>query len=65
MAKVVRTVRFDKAELDKIELFLKKNSFFDFSTLARFAINHFIESPPVKIRPLIEGKRKTQRDVEV
>lgn len=65
MSKVVRTVRFEKVELAKIEQFLKKNSFFDFSTLARTAINRFIESPSVQIRPLDEGKKRRQRDLEV
>lgn len=60
MAKVVRTVRFDQNELKKIEQFLKKNPFLDFSTLARLSISHFIENPSAQIKPL-GGKPKSNR----
>ena len=52
ITKSVRTVRFDKKDLQKIEEFLKQNSFLDFSSLARISINNFIENPTVQIKPL-------------
>ena len=47
-----RAIRFSKEEESKIEEFLTKNSFFDFSSLARTAIMNFIKSPTVSIRPV-------------
>lgn len=52
MSKSVRTVRFDENEVKLIESFLKKNSFFDFSTLARIAIRKFIQNPDLHIEPV-------------
>ncbi len=45
-----RTIRFNEEDLRDIEKFLEKNSFFDFSTLARIAIRKFIESPNIEVR---------------
>ena len=61
MTKSVRTVRFDKKDLQKIEEFLKQNSFLDFSSLARISINHFIENPTVQIKPLNNSKLKSTK----
>ena len=63
MAKIVRTVRFEKEELDKIEKFLKRNPFLDFSTLTRMALNDFIENPRVQIRPLASQKRRRRNEL--
>jgi hypothetical protein len=52
MSKTVRTVRFDKNELGKIEEFLMRNPFLDFSSLTRMAINQFIKKPTVQIQPI-------------
>ncbi len=65
MSKVVRTVRFEKSELDKIDQFLKKNSFLDFSALTRLAINNFIENPTAQFRPLGASKKPHQKDREI
>ena len=61
MIKSVRTVRFDKHDLLKIDEFLKQNTFLDFSSLARLSINHFIENPTVQIKPLNRAKIKTPK----
>jgi hypothetical protein len=64
MSKSVRTVRFDKADLIKIEEFLKQNSFLDFSSLARISINNFIENPSVQIKPIqSKSKKRGQSNV--
>lgn len=63
MAKVVRTVRFDQSEIKKIEEFLKRNPFLDFSTLTRIAISHFIENPTLNVHP-VKSKRAPQRSME-
>lgn len=62
MNKIIRTVRFSSIEIQKIEDFLKKNSFLDFSTLARMAINNFIERPTVQIKPLETPKINSQEE---
>lgn len=59
MNKIIRTVRFSTFEIKKIEEFLKQNSFLDFSSLARMAINHFIENPTVQIKPIQNTPVKT------
>ncbi len=59
MIKTVRTVRFDKKDLSKIDEFLKQNTFLDFSSLARMSITRFIENPTVQIKPLNNSKSKT------
>jgi hypothetical protein len=64
MAKVVRTVRFEKIEIEKIEAFLRKNSFLDFSSLARLAISRFVEHPNIQIRPLVEREKRSQKGME-
>lgn len=67
MTKSVRTVRFDKKDLSKIEEFLKQNSFLDFSSLARMSINRFIENPTVQIKAVqskpIETSKKGNQNV--
>lgn len=60
MSKSVRTVRFDKKDLSRIEEFLTQNPFLDFSTLARLSINNFIENPSVQIKP-IQSKTKSHK----
>lgn len=47
-----RTVRFNQEELRRIEEFLSKNPFLDFSSLARLAISSFIERPSVEIKAI-------------
>ncbi|MEQ1666662.1 MAG: hypothetical protein ABL927_14955 [Bdellovibrionales bacterium] len=47
-----RAIRFSKTEETQIEEFLSKNSFFDFSSLARVAILGFIKKPTVSIQPI-------------
>ena len=56
MSKTTRTVRFDETEVKLIDSFLKKNPFFDFSTLARIAIRKFIQNPEMHIEPVKNNK---------
>lgn len=46
-----RGVRFSESENQAIKEFLEKNPYFDFSTIARFAILNFIEKPHIELRP--------------
>ena len=62
MEKIVRTVRFDKKDLQKIDEFLKQNSFLDFSSLARLSISHFIENPTVQIKAVENKSKKSAKD---
>lgn len=55
---ISRTVRFSTEELRLIEEFLKKNPFFDFSSLTRTALTHFIHNPQLVVRPVSEAKNK-------
>ena len=65
MSKVVRAVRFEQAELDKIDQFLKKNPFLDFSTLTRMAIGDFIKNPTIQIQPIKNLKRRDAKELGV
>ena len=49
-----KAVRFSDKEYKNIEKFLKNNTFFDFSTLARIAILKFITNPELKIESIKE-----------
>jgi hypothetical protein len=57
----VRGVRFSTDEEKLIEEFLKKNSFFDFSTLAKIAILNFIESPSIQLKA-VNAKSKSDKE---
>lgn len=54
MPSVTRTVRFERSEAARIENFLQKNEFLDFSTLARLAISQFIQNPKLNIQPVLK-----------
>lgn len=45
----VRGVRFTEPEEKLIEEFLRKNSLFDFSTLAKIAILSFVKNPSIQL----------------
>ena len=45
----IRTVRFTDAEEKDIDIFLKNNPFFDFSSLARLSICQFLQDPQLPI----------------
>lgn len=62
MAKV-RGVRFTNQEEVLIEEFLKKNSFFDFTTLAKVAILEFIKKPQLIFTPVESSQKKGAKDV--
>lgn len=62
MAKV-RGVRFTEAEEKLIEEFLKKNPFFDFSTLAKISINEFIKKPSISFTPIKFSKNDEVENV--
>jgi len=49
-----RTIRFNDEDIRDIDKFLKQNSIFDFSTLARIAIRRFIENPMVEVKGINE-----------
>lgn len=51
MAKT-KAIRLSDRDEKLIEEFLNKNPFFDFSTLARTSIMHFIENPQLQITPV-------------
>lgn len=53
-ATFTRTVRFSQSETDDIGAFLKRNPFFDFSSLARLAITEFIRNPVLRVNPLVQ-----------
>lgn len=61
MSKSVRTVRFNELELKRIEEFLKVNTFLDFSTLTRMALNEFIQNPTVQIKAIPNLKKSFGR----
>lgn len=65
MATNVRTVRFDDTQMKRIEEFLSRNSFLDFSSLTRLAIEQFIEKPTVQIKPIAKGKKSTFKEREL
>lgn len=46
-----KAVRFSEKEDEEIKEFLKNNPFLDFSTLARLAIQKFIENPEIQLKP--------------
>ena len=54
-----RTVRFKGAEIELIEEFLRRNPFFDFSSLTRISVLEFIKRPSIQITPV--GKKATSR----
>lgn len=62
MAKV-RGVRFTEKEEVLIEEFLRKNPFFDFSTLAKVAILEFIKKPELNFTPVGPKTKKEAKDV--
>lgn len=51
MAKT-KAIRVSDREDKLIKEFLSKNPFFDFSSLARTSIMHFIENPQLQITPV-------------
>ena len=62
MAKV-RGVRFTEEEEALIEEFIRKNPFFDFSTLAKVAILEFIRRPELRFTPVNSNTKKEAEDV--
>jgi hypothetical protein len=58
---VTRTVRFKKTELERIERFLEYNPLFDFSTLVRHSVEHFMLNPSVAVKPLTEKSSRTSK----
>jgi len=51
-----RAIRFSDAEEKLLNEFLEANPFFDFSSLARFAIMRFIKEPKMELRPIKERR---------
>ena len=59
MAKT-RAIRFSEKEEKLINEFLKKNPFFDFSSLARTSILAFIQNPKLEIKPIKAPKAREE-----
>lgn len=59
----VRGVRFTEQEEKLIDEFLKKNTFFDFSTLAKVAILEFVRQPQIRFTPVGKPLRKEDKNV--
>lgn len=58
-----RAIRLSQPEDKIIEEFLKKNPFFDFSSLARTAIFAFVERPQLNLQA-VKATKKNSREVE-
>lgn len=58
-----RAIRLSENEDKLIEEFLKKNPFFDFSSLARTAILSFLENPHLNLTP-VKAVKKPRKEVE-
>lgn len=56
-----KAVRFNEKEDKAIKEFLERNSFLDFSTLARMAILSFIENPTITLKPAKLEKKNEKR----
>jgi hypothetical protein len=56
-----KAVRFNEKEDKAIKEFLERNSFLDFSTLARMAILNFIENPTITLKPAKLEKKNEKR----
>ena len=65
MSKNVRTVRFDDKQIKRIEEFLGRNPFLDFSSLTRMAIDQFVQNPTVQIQPIIKSRKPSQKEREM
>ncbi|MGE3759558.1 MAG: hypothetical protein AB7H97_17465 [Pseudobdellovibrionaceae bacterium] len=65
MSKFVRTVRFDDKQMKRIEEFLERNTFLDFSSLTRMAIDQFVQNPTVQILPIVKAKKTPQKEREM
>lgn len=57
-----KAIRFSDKEDKAIKEFLKKNQFFDFSTIARIAVLNFIKNPKINFIPTkINNKENNKR----
>lgn len=48
--RIIKTIRFTTEEVRKIDSFIEKNDFLDFSTVVRMAVTRFLENPEIAIR---------------
>jgi hypothetical protein len=55
-----KAIRLSETEERLIDEFLKKNPFFDFSSLARTSILRFIENPQLNLTPVRSGKKNSK-----
>ena len=58
-----RAIRLSENDDKLIEEFLKKNPFFDFSSLARAAIISFVENPQLNITP-VKNMKRSRKEAE-
>ncbi len=61
MSKSARTVRFDEKDIKRIDEFLRENSFLDFSSLTRLALDQFIKNPSVQIKGISPASGSTKK----
>lgn len=59
----VRGIRFTESEERLVDEFLKSNSFFDFTTLAKIAILEFIKKPQINFTPVGHSKKQEAKNV--
>lgn len=63
--KVSKGVRLSKEEAKMVDDFLRKNPFFDFSTLVRASLRQFLENPNINIVPVTTSRSKGKRRDEI
>ena len=63
MGKTVRTIRFSKEELVRIDRFIEQNPVFDFSRLVRHALDQFLENPVMTIQPVKRESKPPRRRI--
>ncbi len=61
MAKI-RAIRFSDQDSRQIEEFLRRNDYFDFSTLARMAILGFIQNPKINIQSVARSTSRSKKE---
>lgn len=57
----VRAIRLSPAEEKQIQEFLRRNPFFDFSTVTRLALVRFMENPSLNLKAVPKDGLKSKR----
>jgi Arc/MetJ-type ribon-helix-helix transcriptional regulator len=60
--KILKTIRFSQEEVEKVESFITSNSYLDFSTVIRMAVNYFLKDSVIKLdnKNKMEDQRGSQ-----